>query len=352
VKILAALLVLLCALPVAAEDAPAKCKLVKIAEWHLRWSSARPIVDGAINGKPATILLSTGNDYSFLSKATATRLELPIRSTSTYFEGVGGGMRVQMARITELKVGGTAAGPMPVRVLGEGPLGADFVLGYDFFKTVDVEFDLANSVARLYRPLDCQGKSLAYWDPDAQQLPMDVSWVPMVTVTVNGHPATARISTGNTSSTIHVAFAEKLGITPSSPGVVSSSCMFGIASDSVHEWIAPLDSIGVAGEMIRNVHLRMGDYFAGSSRPEDVSLGGDFLRAHRVLLSTTQGIFYASYTGGKIFPTAVGLDCDDEVKGMKPEEALAHYDQRIAANPRDAKALVARAVERLVKYDC
>ncbi len=38
-----------------------------------------------------------------------------------------------------------------------------FLLGYDFFDQVDVEFDLANNAVRMFQPRDCDGVSLAYW---------------------------------------------------------------------------------------------------------------------------------------------------------------------------------------------
>ncbi len=327
-----------------AEDAPVKCKLVKIGEWHLRFLGAAPVVDGAINGKPISILLSTGNDYSFITRAAAEKLDLPMHSTGRYFEGVGGDTRVLMTRVVELRVGSTAAGPMSVRVVGEKPInGVDFVLGYDFFKTMDVELDYANATARLFRPIDCGDKPLAYWDSDAQQLPMDVSWVPMVTVTVNGREATARISSGVSSSSVHLSFAEKLGITPGSTGVRQGSCTGSFVGDPVHEWIAPFDTIVIGGETIRNAHLRMGDYYSGGLLAEDLMLGGDFLKAHRVLISTMQRKLYATYTGGQVFPTIAGIDCSDALLGKKRSEALAAYDAQIAAKPNDVNALLARA---------
>jgi lipoprotein NlpI/predicted aspartyl protease len=344
---LVALFFVLLGLPALAEDSPAKCKLVKVGEWHIRIYGTRPVVDGAINGKPIVVLLSTGNDTSFIMKASADRLGLVEQSTSRYFEGVGGATRMQITRLAEFQVGGVAANGMRVRVVGERPFpGIDFVLGYDFFKTLDVEFDYPNGVARLFQPIDCKGKSLAYWDRDALAIPMDGSWVPTIPVTVNGHEATARISTGNYLSNVHLEFAKKLGIEPGGPDVHGGSCTSGFGPGDVQEWVARFDTIAIGGEMIRNARLRMADYYpdSGSRLYEDMVLGGDFLRSHRVLISSSQGMFYASYTGGQVFPTTPGMDCGDErVKGKSTKEAIAFYDAEIASNPSDAKALLSRA---------
>jgi len=80
--------------------------------------------------------------------------------------------------------------------------------------------------------------------------------------------------------------------------------------------------------------------------PPDVILGTDFMKAHRMLISRSQDKVYFSYTGGLIFPATPALDCDERVKGKDVKEALAAYDQAIAENPRDVKALLNRAVLR------
>ncbi len=62
---------------------------------------------------------------------------------------------------------------MRIRIAGENPLGGmDFVLGQDFLSNVDIEFDYAGGAVRLFQPLDCKDRTLAYWDPNAQQIPL------------------------------------------------------------------------------------------------------------------------------------------------------------------------------------
>jgi tetratricopeptide (TPR) repeat protein len=83
-------------------------------------------------------------------------------------------------------------------------------------------------------------------------------------------------------------------------------------------------------------------------RPDapEVILGADFLRSHRVFVSRAQGKVYFSYAGGQIFPATPGLECDDNLRREMSEEDLDHA---IAADPRNAKALLRRALRRAGK---
>ena len=76
-------------------------------------------------------------------------------------------------------------------------------------------------------------------------------------------------------------------------------------------------------------------------------LGSDFLRSHHVLISRSQRKVYFTYTGGRVFPAMPSIDCDELPRVKNTPEAIAALDQAIAANPRDAKSLFARAVPRM-----
>jgi tetratricopeptide (TPR) repeat protein len=297
-------------------------------------------------------LLDTGAYESLITKAAAERLDLATQSTSEWIRAFGGASRMSLTRIEEIRIGEAVQKGMRVRVAGERPIaGVDFILGGDFFKGADVEFDYAKGVVRLFHSLDCKGVSLAYWDPNALQVPMeDGNWI-VVPINVNGREARALLASGASSSVVGLSFARKVGITPKTPGVVSSSCDSGIGADDVHSWVARFDTMALAEETIRDPRLKIADFLADLSQPPDVILGTDFLRAHRVFVSRSQQKVYFSYTGGLIFPAIPALDCDDRGRGKDVTEALAAYDQVIAENPDDTKALLNRAVLRVQQND-
>jgi clan AA aspartic protease (TIGR02281 family) len=346
----AAALLAAVALPAIADDAPVKCKLVRVANWHVHLLGTTPILEGSINGKKIGVLIDTGAYASLVTKDAAARLGLPTHQTGQYIVGTGGESRLLMTRIDELKVGDFSTKGIRVRVGGELPFpGIDFVLGQDFLKAVDIEFDYANGSVKLFQPLDCGGKALSYWDPDALQLPLSGSDKDLISIIVNGRKATAQIDSGASQTVVHLDFAEKLGITPKSPGVEPSQCTYGLGASMVRQWVARFDTVQIGGETIRNPRIRLGEYVPDSyyyhvSDSAEVLLGGDFLKAHHVLLSHSQGRVYLSYTGGLVFPAIASLNCNDErVAGKSAEEAIKIYGEVLAANPRDVDALIRRA---------
>jgi lipoprotein NlpI/predicted aspartyl protease len=349
-RLLAVLLVAL-ALPSPAEE-PRKCKLVRIAEWPVRWQGRLPVIDGEINGNKIGVLLDTGAYASLITKAAAERLGLPTQSTSEWMAGFGGASRVYMTRIQELRIGAAVRTHYRVRVGGERPIaGVDFILGDDFFKDVDLEFDYAKGVVRLFRPLDCKGVALAYWDSGALRLPLEDEDKIVVPITVNGRAARALVDSGASSSMVDLSFAARVGLTPETPGVAASHCASGLGSEGVRSWVAKFDTVTLDEETIRDPRLQIADFMPdlsfGRDRHPEVILGTDFLRAHRMLVSRSQRMVYFSYTGGLVFPATPGLECDDRGRGKGVKEALADYDQQIAKNPGDAKALLNRGLLRL-----
>lgn len=350
IRLLVALLAVV-ALPALADDppAPAGCKLVKTAEWPIRFVGGLPVTLGAINGKKVSVLIDTGAYASLLTNSAADRLELGSRLTEDLMSGIGGLSRVRLARIDELRIGDTVVkSSMRVRVGGERPIpGVDLILGDDVFRNTDMEFDYARGAVRLFEPMDCKGASLAYWDADAQQLPMDGPYKIVIAVRVNGRETYAVVDSGASSSVVDLALASRVGNKPGKPGVVPAECHSGIGASLVHSWVAKFDTVAIGGETVRDPQLGIADFAsalgARYGSPEMI-LGTDFLRAHRVFVSHSQRKIYFSYTGGLVFPATPSIDCDERLTGKTLREGIATYDRALAKNPNDAKALLNRAV--------
>ena len=330
--------------------ADSKCKLIRIAEWPVRFQGNLPVIEGAIDGKKVGILLDTGAYASLVTKDAAERLGLATRITNDFAQGVGGASRILVTRLQELRVGDAVRTNVRVRVAGEQPIrGVDFILGDDFFKNIDMEFDYSKGVIRLFQAQDCKGAALAYWDPGAFQVPLQDESKIVLSVRVNGREGRALLASGASTSVVSEYFAAKLGITPQSPGVVPSGCASGIGQDVVHSWVAQFDTVAVGDELIRNPRLRIEDLMSEIANtrhaPPDMLLGTDFLRAHRVLVARSQEKVYFSYAGGLVFPATPGFACAER-KGKSAAEQLAEYDEIPAKNPDDTKALLGRALAR------
>ena len=354
-KTFIAALVTAAALPAFAADTPG-CRLAQIAVWPVRLLGNQPVVEGSLNGQKAGIMLDTGAYTSMITKDAAQRLDLYTRATGEIAQGVGGESRVLMTRVRELRIADATVENMRVRVVGERPMrGIDFILGEDFFRKVDLEFDYAKGRVGVFQPsAGCEKSWLAYWDPNAAQVPFDsrVSHI-LLPMKVNGREAIAMLDSGASSSVVSLQLAEKLGITSKSPGVVPASCMFGIGADVMTTWVAPFETLSIGGETIRDAHLKIMDLgrISYGSTGADLVLGTDFLRTHRVLISRLQDKVYFSYVGGQVFPHTASLDCDERLVGKSPEEARAALDKAIAEDPRDLRARLSRGALRASQKD-
>jgi tetratricopeptide (TPR) repeat protein len=369
IALLSLLLVMTLTMPAGAADPP-RCKLGRIAEWPVRLENNVPVIEGAINGKKARILLSTGSFASYMSQEAATRFGLPTKGTDRVWLGSQDEARVFVTRIDEFRIGDAVRKNMGVRVAGERSADAvDFVLGNDFFKNLDMEFDYAKGMIRLFHAQDCKGVFLGYWDAKALEVELENEEQIVVPLRINGREARARISSGSSTSVVSLPFAARLGITPQSPGVAPAGCHAGFAGEIEHTWVAPFDSVTIGPQTIRNARMLIEDFLPrATNRSEflpEVLLGTDFLRAHRVFVVRSQEKVYISYAGGLVFPATPSFACQDK-DGKDPGEsqklvrqaaelvkkgdeagALAALDSALRLNPKDPVALYTRAVLHL-----
>ena len=299
-----------------------RCSLAKIDEWSVRPGSHHPIVEGSANGKPIGIMLDTGAVRSVILPSAARRLELPRRESRNYrMFGVGGETPVEVAQVETFSIGPTVRKGMYLIVAGARELapGIDVILGDDFFHNVDVEFDLPHGVVRLFQAKDCGGVPLAYWTTEAAgevtiEAVFDAEPQIIVPVQINGRQMRALLDSGAASSIMLKAAAAAVGLTPDSPGVVPAGQGRGLGPKSVDAWIGPIDTFTIGNENIRDTAIVFSDLFRDASYnevgsrvsrqiggTEDMILGLDFLRSHRVLVAHSQRKLYFSYIGGTVF---------------------------------------------------
>jgi clan AA aspartic protease (TIGR02281 family) len=240
-----------------------KCQVVRIAEWPVRAQYYRPVVDGTINGQKIGILLDTGATQSLVRRSATTRLGLTRYDAEGYrVFGSAGETPAQYVHIDEFRIGEAARKNWRVLVVGEHDFGDDIavLLGDDFFRQIDVEFDLANKVVRLYETKDCESVSLAYWATDpAGAVPIEGDRQIELTVAVNGKPLRALLDSGSGYSVLTMADAAQLGATPQTPGVVAGGCFLALGSKREDSWIATFESFAVGNEIIRNPRIRFAD---------------------------------------------------------------------------------------------
>lgn len=267
-------LTLASAIAVAASD----CKFTRVAELPVRAGAEKLVVDGAINGNRVGVALDTGARSSRIAGSAADRLGLVQREAAGLYVVSNGAMAVDTTSITDFRLGGSVMKGWG-KLIVEGTEGRDYavVLGHDFFEQVDVEFDLAHNAVRLFQPQGCGDATLAYWAPrDAGHVALERDTrrpAMLIPVKLNGKPALAALASGAAYSLIDESLARALA--------------------------SPLETFALGDELVRNPTLRTADLGY-----RDILLGLDFLRAHRVLVSNSQGRVYFTYAGGRVFQTA------------------------------------------------
>ncbi|HEX9301639.1 MAG TPA: retroviral-like aspartic protease family protein [Casimicrobiaceae bacterium] len=314
----------------AAAAVPAKCTLVRIAEWQIRQGGNVPVVDGAINGQNVGVLLDTGSGTTLIVRSAALRLGLVRYDAQGHrMLGVGGETAVESVTIDELKIGDAVRRNWRMFVAGDQDFGdIAVILGDDFFRQVDIEFDLAHNSVRLFQAKDCEGAALAYWasgDIGVVEIEAVSDAKPTIelSVEINRRPVRAQLDSGAFQSVLTQGEAAALGFTAESPGVGGADCGKGLGERSIESRVGQFESFGIGNEVIRNPRIHVADLWRYSTYTETGSrvpiasvqpqmlLGADFLRSHRVFVAHSQRKMYFTYAGGTVFPVAPAKACND-----------------------------------------
>jgi predicted aspartyl protease len=302
------------------------CKLGMHATWPTRPRSYHAVVDGEINGQKVGIVLDTGSTASLVVRSAVERLNLTLWPSGGYrLLGIGGESYAESVVIDELRIARSTRKNWRALVAEDRDVTDDVavLIGQDFLKHFDVEFDLPQNVVRLFEPKGhCDGVGLAYWSPEtALEVPIDVSSAVTLDVEVNGQRLRAIVDSG-ALTTITTAAAAKLGIAPGMAGGAPGGCAFGLGRKEIERWIAPIERVSIGSETIERPKLYVADLWKYATYAEtgtrlrqqpaelpDMLLGVDFLRSHRVLISHSQRKMYFSYVGGTVFPSRPGRGC-------------------------------------------
>jgi tetratricopeptide (TPR) repeat protein/predicted aspartyl protease len=290
--------------------AAADCKLQAILNMPITMAGTQPLVTVKLNGTEAHLVMDTGSTFSIVSPETAKRAGLLIGPAppNLIIEGVGGSARPDLTSVKEFGIGTQTLKRVALLVYGDrlsnGSI--DGILGQNFLRLGDIEIDLANGVARLFKTTGCDHANLAYWSDASKVSELDIrptdEHLAMVIgkAQVNGSDIGVMIDSGAYLSALSLHAAERAGITPQSSGVTPGGIRYGVGSAMRDSWIAPFKSFKLDAEEVQNTHLRIADM--GLLPPGvDMLLGADFLLSHHIFISYRLDKLFFTYNGGPVF---------------------------------------------------
>ncbi len=333
---------------------PAKCVLQKVAELPITMAGMQPMVKVKINGTDTYLMTDSGAFYSIISEAAATRLGMT-RMMSPFglqVKGVNGsaGVEVYVAKDFTLAdipmhniqflVGGRELSNQAVGVLGENVLGL-----------MDVEYDFANGVIRLFKPKDCGEANLAYWAGEKGASMLHIARLEehqrdiLGHASVNGQEIKVIFDTGAGTSVLKRSTAERLGIHLTGPDVQSAGLSYGFGRRGVESWIVPVANFSIGDEQIQNTRMRVGEI----DIDKDMLLGADFFLSHRVYVSNTQHRLYFTYNGGPVFRLDRQAPPRDQAHADTPPAAGAA--PAVAGAPTDAAGFTRRGAAEVARRD-
>ena len=284
------------------------CNLVERAELPVVMIGARPVVTASINGHGAYFAVDSGAFYSLLSPdaAYAFGLQMDELARRVNIIGVGGPMDAKITTVRSFHLGALFIPDLDF-ITGGGPLFDEQIigaLGQNVLGRFDVEFDLANGRMRLYEPKgDCGHVAPVYWSKTfgVMEVAPPTFARPNVVgaVTVNGRKLYATFDTGAPNTVMTLKAGAKVGVTPTSPGVIAAGTTWGGGPRELDAWEAPIDKVEVGGETIGQTRLRMAALDLNGE--SDMLIGADFFLSHRIYLSNRQHRLYFTYNGGMVF---------------------------------------------------
>jgi hypothetical protein len=323
----------------------AACDFTKIGELAVDMSRGVPTVEIEVNGVRKRAYINTGSDVSVLSEAGAALLGLPhgdLMAGRT--SSASGETHYHRSSIPTLRIGNAfSIGDFEVLIGGTQPVTDDVVgsLGQDLLGASDVEFDLAHSRMAFFRSKGCGKEPLAYWEGGyaiADMLrPSPVNPRFQTYVQVNGRRLLAQLGTNLPFSVVDSHAAAVAGVKPDTPGVQSlGNIDFGAAHPV---WLGTFQAFAIGEEKIENPKIAFSplwdDARVGSTGSRSkaqvpglpsIVLGLDFLKVHRVLLASSQGRMYFSFSGGTVFaapgarpvvPGLFGIATSDAAFGVR-----------------------------------
>ncbi len=283
----------------------AGCSVALSAQLPVIHVKNRAMVDVAVNGQPATLMLDTGSFSNILSTVAARRLRLHadldganhfrgVPRDPYTIEGLGGtGLGDEVVADT-FQVGAMHGRHFHFVTADLGSEKLDGFLSTDSLSGYDIDLDVPGSEVRLYRWGGACERPRAYLQEPLYTTPLAMDADdkrPQVSVLIDGHKFRALIDTGASTSTIYRSAAETLGVVFAQTDPARRFTVTGFGPHSVSA-VRHAFSLTIGDLTFRNMPVAIVDK---SSPRIDLLLGADFQRKVHLWISNSSRTLVMQY---------------------------------------------------------
>jgi predicted aspartyl protease len=263
------------------------CRLQAVADLPVTLVHNSIEVKGSVNRSDAWLTIDTGAERTVIT-TTAVKSFLLAHSqrSRTLLTGVGG-----TASDADVYADVQLGGANFQQRLAEADIpGISGLVGADMLSDYDVEFDLPHGRFRLWHAPGCGATDLPWVGPRST-MAMEVTGRGQlrVPVLVNGKAVNAMLDSGSGVSLLRTDAAQRLGVTSADMVADTQILVRGIGTGRVGVRLHRFNTLDVGGDRTVAPEIGVGEIQIGS---EDMILGLDYLRGHRV---------WVSYRTGQIF---------------------------------------------------
>ncbi|HEX4637649.1 MAG TPA: retropepsin-like aspartic protease [Rhizomicrobium sp.] len=193
----------------AVEPFPAECRLTLAATVPISLTDNHVNVPVMVNGRRRTFAIDTGAFTSAVSKSVVAEQGIKTYGIHKNLELQDSGHKDAelYATLEEFVIGNQKAHDARMSVMEPAPV--DGLVGPEYLRNFDLDFDFAAGTLNLFRHHPCSGRAV-YWTDDYFVVPMDVTDQGHIRVDVllDGKPIRAMLDTGAAFTVIGKSIAQ------------------------------------------------------------------------------------------------------------------------------------------------
>ena len=256
-----------------------------------------PVVQGTINGKPASLILDTGATAIALTESALHRLDLHTDAKRVFTShGIGGQSQSFAGELHDFQIDKVHVPDHPISVLPNNSQiseqhTVDGLFGVSVLSVFEVDLDLPHHAVTLYAGRICPSTVLPPWNTPYETLDAShsVNGRFLVTVLLDGKPLTALIDTGAAVSIVATDVVQSLGVTTAMLEAEPHARLVGTGPTAATAYMFRFHTLRLGDDMYQQPTLLV----TGRAEPNiDMIIGSDFLRNHHVWLSyATKRVF-------------------------------------------------------------